>query len=69
MPKLDRVLETALYVDDLERAASFYEQVLDLPLLTSDSRFRAYDVGGNNVLLLFARGRNGASAGRHDPAA
>lgn len=56
MPKLDRVLETALYVDDLERAASFYEQVLDLPLLTSDSRFRAYDVGGNNVLLLFARG-------------
>lgn len=56
MPKLDRVLETALYVDDLQRAASFYEQVLDLPLLTSDSRFRAYDVGGKNVLLLFARG-------------
>ncbi|MDT3686388.1 MAG: VOC family protein [Pseudorhodoplanes sp.] len=56
MPKLDRVLETALYVDDLERAANFYEQVLDLPLLTSDARFRAYDVGGNNVLLLFARG-------------
>src|ERR1700674_3071112 len=24
MPKLDRVLETALYVDDLERAARFY---------------------------------------------
>ena len=56
MPKLDRVLETALYVYDLQRAASFYEQVLDLPLLTSDSRFRAYDVGGKNVLLLFARG-------------
>ena len=56
MPKLDRVLETALYVDDLERAARFYEQVLELPVLTSDARFRAYDVGGNNVLLLFQRG-------------
>ena len=56
MPKLDRVLETALYVDDLERAARFYEQVLELPVLTSDARFRAYDVGGWSVLLLFHRG-------------
>jgi len=56
VPKLDRVLETALYVDDLERAARFYEQVLELPVLTSDARFRAYDVGGWSVLLLFHRG-------------
>lgn len=55
-PKLNGVLETALYVDDLEEAARFYEQVLELPLLTQDSRFRAYDVGGRNVLLLFHRG-------------
>ncbi len=55
-PKLNGVLETALYVDDLERAARFYEQVLELPVLTQDSRFRAYDVGGCNVLLLFQRG-------------
>jgi catechol 2,3-dioxygenase-like lactoylglutathione lyase family enzyme len=54
--KLDRVLETSLYVDDLDRAAHFYEDVLELPALTSDSRFRAYDVGGQNVLLLFQRG-------------
>lgn len=56
VPKLDRVLETALYVDDLDRAAEFYEQVLELAALTQDSRFRAYDVGGTNVLLLFLRG-------------
>ena len=56
MPKLDRVLETALYVDDLERAAQFYERVLGLPALSKDSRFRAYDVGGTSVLLLFQRG-------------
>ena len=54
--KLDRVLETCLYVDDLERAARFYERVLGLAVLTSDARFRAYDVGGQSVLLLFRRG-------------
>ena len=54
--KLDRVLETCLYVDDLDRAAEFYEEVLELKALTSDARFRAYDVGGESVLLLFRRG-------------
>jgi catechol 2,3-dioxygenase-like lactoylglutathione lyase family enzyme len=55
MPKLDRVLETALYVDDLERAARFYEQVLGLTAVSKDSRFRAYDIG-TSILLLFKRG-------------
>ncbi len=55
-PKLGRVLETSLYVDDLGQAAAFYEEVLGLALLTSDGRFRAYDVGGASVLLLFRRG-------------
>src|ERR1700741_1719703 len=54
--KLERVIETCLYVDDLDRAANFYEQVLGLTALTSDSRFRAYDGGGQSVLLLFRRG-------------
>jgi len=56
VPKLNGVLETALYVDDLERAARFYEEVLELRGLTQDSRFHAYDVGGKSVLLLFQRG-------------
>lgn len=57
MPTLDRVLETCLYVDDLDRASRFYEQVLQLPRIGGDeSRFRAYDVGGQSVLLLFRRG-------------
>ena len=55
-PKLDRVIETCLYVDDLDRAAQFYERVLGLAALTGDARFRAYDVGGASVLLLFRRG-------------
>ncbi len=55
-PRLDRVIETCLYVDDLDRAAAFYEKVLGLVAMTSDRRFRAYDVGGKSVLLLFRRG-------------
>ncbi len=56
MPRLERVIETAVYVDDLARAAAFYEDVLELPVLTADSRFRAYDVGGQSVFLVFQRG-------------
>ncbi len=55
-PRLGRVIETCLYVDDLERAGDFYERVLGLPAMTGDGRFRAYDVGGKSVLLLFRRG-------------
>jgi catechol 2,3-dioxygenase-like lactoylglutathione lyase family enzyme len=56
MPKLNRIIETALYVDELERAAQFYESKLGLaPLLKTDTLF-AYDVGGSSVLLVFKRG-------------
>ena len=56
MPQLDRILETALYVDDLERAANFYADVLGLRMLYQDDRLRAFDVGHSSVLLLFKRG-------------
>ena len=56
MPKLSGVIETALYVDDLDRARAFYEKVLGLEALTADSRFVAFDGGGRSVVLLFLRG-------------
>src|SRR5262245_32204019 len=56
MPQLDAVLETALYVDDLDRAVRFYRDVLELKPLYQDSRLTAFSVGGRNVLLLFPRG-------------
>ena len=66
MPRLNRIVETALYVDDLDRARAFYEDSLGLaPLLKTKTLF-AYDVGGANVLLLFQRGaslQTQASAG------
>jgi catechol-2,3-dioxygenase len=56
MPKLNHVLETALYVDDLGRAAGFYADILALAPLYADERLRAFAVGGRSVLLLFRRG-------------
>ncbi|MGU3495716.1 VOC family protein [Xanthobacteraceae bacterium A53D] len=54
-PPVTRVVETGLYVDDLERAAAFYEGVIGLSPMLSDARFRAYPLG-DTVLLLFLRG-------------
>jgi catechol-2,3-dioxygenase len=55
MLKLDHVLETALYFDDLDAAKRFYEQILGLEPMFSDARLRAYAIG-TTVLLLFKRG-------------
>lgn len=59
---IDRVIETVLYVRDIERADAFYQQVLQLPAMVANERFRAYNVGEQSVLLLFIEGdsRKGA---------
>lgn len=56
MPHLDGILETALYVEDLERACRFYEDIMGLTALRTEERLCAYDVNGVSVLLLFLRG-------------
>jgi catechol 2,3-dioxygenase-like lactoylglutathione lyase family enzyme len=56
MPRLDGVLETALYVTDMDRARRFFEEVMELTAFTADHRFTAYDAGGASVLLLFLEG-------------
>ena len=73
MPSLTGVIETALYVDDLDRAAHFYENLFDLTRIEGDHRFRAYSIAGRNVLLLFKRGASncvtqttGGTIGPHD---
>ena len=55
-PALDGVLETALYVDDMERARAFYEGVLGLAPMFADARLTAYPIGGRSALLIFRRG-------------
>ncbi|QGM98715.1 VOC family protein [Methylocystis parvus] len=51
-----RVLETALYVEDLERAGRFYRDALGLSPMMQDSRMWALDCGPASVLLLFRQG-------------
>lgn len=59
MPQVRGVLETSLYVSDLERSRSFYTRLFGFPVLHQDDRFCALDVRGRQVLLLF---RNGMTA-------
>lgn len=56
MPKLNGVLKTVLYVEDLEGGGAFYRETLGLKRIHSDFRMRSYDVGSCDVLLLFAQG-------------
>jgi catechol 2,3-dioxygenase-like lactoylglutathione lyase family enzyme len=57
-PQIQRILETVLYVTDLERAEAFYTQVMRLPVIHSDQRMRAFDVNGTGTLLLFVEGQS-----------
>lgn len=54
---IEGVLETALYVADLDRSGRFYLSLLglDQPLI-ADDRMRALPLPGGGVLLLFAIG-------------
>ncbi|MFL5615952.1 MAG: VOC family protein [Gemmatimonadaceae bacterium] len=55
-PQLGRVVETALYVDDLARARRFYVEILGGEILLDSARLLALSIGGQSVLLLFQRG-------------
>jgi catechol-2,3-dioxygenase len=56
MPKLEAVLETSLYFDDLEGAKRFYGEVMGLTPMFEDERLAACPIGAQSVLLLFRRG-------------
>ena len=55
-PPLARVLESALYVDDLPAARDFYRGVLGGRVLLESPRLVALDIARTSVLLLFQRG-------------
>jgi catechol 2,3-dioxygenase-like lactoylglutathione lyase family enzyme len=52
-PALTGLLETALYVADLDRSRDFYQRVFGFDALRQDHRFCALSAGGREVLLLF----------------
>src|SRR5689334_21494788 len=55
MPTISAVLESSLYVDDLERSVRFYKDVFQFEPLMADARFCAFSVSGRQVLLLFSK--------------
>jgi catechol 2,3-dioxygenase-like lactoylglutathione lyase family enzyme len=56
LPQVRGVLETSLYVGDLERSRSFYNTLFGFKTLSQDDRFCALDVCGHQILLLFQKG-------------
>ena len=56
MPSVNGVVETALYVADLQRSSRFYQGLFGFRTLFEDDRLRALHVAGGQVLLLFLLG-------------
>ncbi len=51
---LKGIVETAIYVNDLDKAESFYKTILGLPMIAKEAgRYVFFQVGDNNVLLAF----------------
>lgn len=57
-PRVSHVLETSLYVAELDRSRAFYERVLGFEMFTADHRMVALGVPGGGTLLLFAKGES-----------
>ena len=55
-PPVSHILETALYVADLDRARDFYTRLFGFTVHMQDARMCALGVPGQGVLLLFRRG-------------
>jgi len=56
VPRVSFVLETSLYVADLERSREFYQRVFGFERFMTDARMCALGVPGEQVLLLFRHG-------------
>jgi catechol 2,3-dioxygenase-like lactoylglutathione lyase family enzyme len=53
MPVISHILETSLYVADLDRSKEFYERVMAFDVVFHDERMCAMRVPTSGVLLLF----------------
>lgn len=67
MPRLDGLLESALYVDDLERSAQFYQTIFGFEVIDSGDRLYAVGVADRQILLLCKkRASANLAVGAHD---
>ncbi|HYJ33602.1 MAG TPA: VOC family protein [Candidatus Binatia bacterium] len=66
-PHVDRILETALYVEDPDRSARFYQELFGFEAVYAGPRLTALAVPGHQILLLFKKGASsGLSKIPHD---
>jgi catechol 2,3-dioxygenase-like lactoylglutathione lyase family enzyme len=56
MPELNGILETALYVDEVQRSVKFYQAIFGFEVIDSGDRLCALGIGPGQVLLLFKKG-------------
>ena len=61
MPTITGVIETGLYVDDMQRSVDFYTRLCGFPTLLASDRITSLRVAPGQVLLLFTRGGSSAS--------
>src|SRR6185312_12086175 len=55
-PRVNGIMETSLYVADLDASQAFYQRVFGFELFLTDQRMRTLGVPGGQVLLLFRHG-------------
>lgn len=53
--KVNGILESALYFEDLEKAVTFYTDLFGFEILVNTERLVALNVAGKQVLLLFKK--------------
>jgi catechol 2,3-dioxygenase-like lactoylglutathione lyase family enzyme len=66
-PKTDGILETSLYVDDVSRAARFYEKIFGFRVISDfGGRGCAMEAGARQILLLFLKRGSRTMQSPHD---
>ncbi len=66
-PKMDGILESSLYVNDLPRSVRFYQETFGFSVISDfGERGCALHAGPKQVLLLFKKGASRAITSPHD---
>ena len=66
-PKLEGILESSLYVSDLQRSVLFYQETFGFPVISEfGERGCAMHAGPHQVLLLFKKGASRDITSPHD---
>jgi len=66
-PRIDGILESSLYVDDVANSARFYEKVFGFTIISQfGERGCAMQAGNRQVLLLFKKGGSRGGQSSHD---